>query len=518
MSATLAIDLGTGSCRAIIFDTDGNQLAAGQREWRHASLPGFPGSQVFDTRANWALICECIREAVAASGVGPGGIAAVSSASMREGIVLYDRDGAEIWACPNVDSRAVAEAGLLVSRGDARRIFDTGGDWVSITSPARLLWITAHDPEVRRRVAHVTMLSDWVLARLSGEFVTDPSCGSSSGMFDLAARTWSREIIELCEFPVDVFPPVRECGTVIGTVTPEASRQTGLSPSTLVVVGGADTQMGLLGIGVTDPGRVTIVGGSFWQTTVVVDRPLVDPQARLRTLCHVVPNRWMVEGIGFYCGITMRWYRDAFCELEKLQARERGVDPYVVMEEAAAAIPPGANGVLGIFSNFMDAKRWVHASPSFLQFNVDDPARSNRVAAIRAIEESAAYVARGHLGIIEDLVGQTVSGVVFTGGSAKGTLWPRILADTLGVPVSIPMVKESTALGAAICAGVGAGLFPSIEVQARRVVRIERTVEPDPAAHEAYRGLFERWSAVYARQLELSEAGLLQPLWRAAGT
>jgi autoinducer-2 kinase len=518
MTATLAIDLGTGSCRAIAFDADGRQLAAAQREWSHAELDGYPGSQVFDTERNWALICACIREVLATDGVTPADIAAVSSTSMREGIVLYDAAGTELWACPNVDSRAVEEAGLLVRRGDARRIYDIAGDWVSITSPARLLWIAAHDPEVRRRVAHVTMLSDWVLARLSGEFVTDPSCGSSSGMFDLAARTWSREIIELCEFPPDVFPPVHEPGTVAGGVRPRAAEETGLLAGTPVVVGGADTQLGLLGIGVGDPDSVTIVGGSFWQTTVVTDHPLIDPEARLRTLCHAVPGRWMMEGIGFYCGITMRWYRDAFCELEKLQARDRGVDPYMVMEEAAAAFPPGANGVLGIFSNLMDAKRWVHASPSLLQFNVDDPGRSNRVAAIRAIEESAAYVALGHLRIIEDLIGRRVPGIVFTGGSAKGTLWPRIVADVLGVPVAIPVVKESTALGAAICAGVGAGLFADAAGQARRVVRIERTVEPDPAAHEAYARLYDRWLAVYARQLELSEAGLLRPLWRAAGT
>ncbi|MEI7745017.1 MAG: autoinducer-2 kinase, partial [Chloroflexota bacterium] len=513
MTATLAIDLGTGSCRAILFDLDGNQLAVGQREWSHAEMPGYPGSQVFDTARNWTLICECIREALDRAGLRADAIAAVSSASMREGIVLYDADGTEIWACPNVDSRAVAEAALLVERGDARRIYDTAGDWVSITSPARLLWITAHQPDVRARVAHVTMLSDWVLARLSGEFVTDPSSGSSSGMFDLAARYWSREIIELCGFPPSVFPQVCEPGTVAGTVTSRAAAETGLRAGTRVVVGGADTQLGLLGIGVAQPGRVTIVGGSFWQTTVVADRPLIDPEARLRTLCHVVPGQWMMEGIGFYSGITMRWYRDAFCELEQHVARERGVDPYVVMEEAAASIPAGSNGVTGIFSNVMDAKRWIHASPSLVGFNVDDAMGSNRRAAIRAIEEAAAYVALGHLRIIEDLVGTKVPDVVFTGGSAKGTLWPRVLADVLGVPVQIPVVKESTALGAAIYAGVGAGLFGDAVSQARRVVRIERTVEPDPATHERYLELHARWATLYARQLDISEAGLLRPLW-----
>src|SRR4029077_3457631 len=110
-----------------------------------------------------------------------------------------------------------------------------------------------------------------------------------------------------------------------------------------VVVGGADTQLGLLGIGVTDPGRFTIVGGSFWQHTMVLDQPLVDPEARLRTLCHVTPGLWMIEGIGFYCGLVMRWFRDAFCELEQAQATDEGVDVYTVMERKASAVPPGSN-------------------------------------------------------------------------------------------------------------------------------------------------------------------------------
>jgi autoinducer 2 (AI-2) kinase len=305
---------------------------------------------------------------------------------------------------------------------------------------------------------------------------------------------------------------------VLGGVTGRAAADTGLAPGTPVVVGGADTQLGLLGIGVADPGRVTIVGGSFWQTTVVTDRPLIDPQARLRTLCHVVPGQWMMEGIGFYSGITMRWYRDAFCELEKEQAAAQGVDPYVLMEAAAAGVPAGSAGVIGIFSNVMDAKRWVHASPSLVGFNIDAPASSNRRAAIRAIEESAAYVALSHLRIIESLVGSRVREIVFAGGSAKGALWPQIVADVLGVAVHIPVVKESTALGAAICAGVGAGLFADPATEARRVARLERTVAPDPVTHDRYLELHERWAAVYARQLEISEAGLLRPLWRAAGT
>ena len=283
-----------------------------------------------------------------------------------------------------------------------------------------------------------------------------------------------------------------------------------------MVAGGADTQLGLVGIGVVRPDQVTLVGGSFWQTTVVTDRPLIDPQARVRTLCHALPGQWMTEGIGFYCGIVMRWYRDAFCEVEKAEAAQRGIDPYVVMEEHAATVPPGSSGVIGIFSNVMDAKRWVQASPSFLQFNVDDPA-SGRVACIRAIEEQAAYASRAHLGIIRELTGRPHDEIVFTGGAAKGSLWPTIVADVLGVAVRVPVVKESTALGAAIFAGVGAGLYADAAEAAERLVRFERTIEPNPAARAAYDEHYARWAEVYPKILALSETGLLRPMWWPAG-
>ena len=112
----------------------------------------------------------------------------------------------------------------------------------------------------------------------------------------------------------------------------EAAAETGLKEGTPVVIGGADTQLGLVGIGVADPGRFTVVGGSFWQHTLVLDRPLIDPQVRLRTLCHAVPGQWMIEGIGFYSGLAMRWFRDAFCDGEKERAAALGADAYALME------------------------------------------------------------------------------------------------------------------------------------------------------------------------------------------
>jgi autoinducer-2 kinase len=513
----MAIDLGTGSCRALIFDGRGTQVAMAQREWSHPPLPGAPGSQQFQTAPNWQLVCECTREAIARSGLPAAAIKGVASTAMREGMVLWDEGGTEIWACPNVDSRAGEEAADLVKSGDARKIFDTGGDWVSITSPARFLWIKRHQPEVFARMAHVGMLSDWVATRLSGKYATDPSIGASSGLFDLARATWSPGLIGLIGLSPEIFPEVRQPGTVLGEVTAAAAAQTGLAAGTAVVVGGADTQLGLLGIGRTTPNAFTLVGGSFWQSTVVADRPLIDPEARLRSLCHVLPGQWMVEGIGFYCGLTMRWFRDAFCDWEKARAAERGVDPFLVMEEEAATVPPGSNGVVPVFGNIMNAKRWVQASPSFLQFDIENPGTSGRKECIRAIEESAAYIALGHLRIIRELTGHEFDEIVFTGGGSKGKLWPQVVADVLGLAVKVPVVKESTALGAALCAGVGAGIFKDLATTATEVVRFEHTYQPDAAANAAYGPLFEKWLAVYGRILELGDAGLLRPLWKPAG-
>ncbi|HEY4853185.1 MAG TPA: autoinducer-2 kinase [Streptosporangiaceae bacterium] len=512
----LAVDAGTGSCRALLFTVAGQQVAVSLREWTHREPPDAPGGQDFDVEANWLAIAACIRDALRLAGATGNDVAAVAATSMREGIVLYDARGTEIWACPNVDSRAAREAEDLIREGAAERIFAEAGDWVSITSPARLRWLARHRPDIFGRIHSLGMLSDWVVYRLAGVQVTEPSCGSSSGMFSLADRTWSEPIARICGISPAVLPPVTDPGTAVGAVTAQAAAQTGLRAGTPVVAGGADTQLGLLGAGVR-AGEFTVLAGTFWQSTLLVDKPLIDPAVRLRTLCHVTPGEWMLEGIGFYCGMAMRWYRDAFCDAEVAVARSRGVDPYVVMEESAARIPPGSNGVYAILSNLMNARRWVHASPSFVQFDISNPAGTGRAACIRAVEEAAAYVVRGHLGIIGELTGARITELTFSGGAAKGALWPQIIADVLNLPVSVPTVTESSALGAALCAGKGAGLYTSLTELEGELRKRAATFEPDPAAAAAYVESYARWQRIYSRMLEISEDGLLHPLWRAAG-
>jgi autoinducer 2 (AI-2) kinase len=477
----------------------------------------YPGSQVFDTDQNWKLICSSIKEALRMARIKSADIGAISASSMREGMVLYDNKGHEIWACPNVDARAGKEAAEMVEEGLGEKIYSVGGDWLSIISPPRFRWINRHMPKVYDEIAHMTMLSDWIVYKLTNMFVTDPSIGSSSGIFDLSKRCWSDEIIETCGLPEDIFPPVYETGTLIGEVTKEAAQETGLKEGTSVVIGGADTQLGLVGIGAINPLGMATIGGSFWQQTAITDKPVIDPEIRLRTLCHAVPNEWMIEGVGFYSGLAMRWFRDAFCDLEKRESGERGLDPYFIMEQEAQKVPPGSNGVFAIFSNIMNAKRWIQASPMFVQFDITSPQESGRKECIRAIQESATYVAFSHLKIIEALLNHSPKEIVFAGGAAKGFLWPQILCDVLGVRVRIPMIKESTSLGAAICASIALGKYKNMSEAVKQMVKYEQTYSPEIENHDIYMQSYEKWKEIYAHSLRIVEEKLARPMWSPPG-
>ncbi len=307
-AAVVTVDAGSGSCRALVWDQRGRMLGLSQQEWDYEPS-GHPGGMNFNTKDGWRRATECIKAALSQADVDPDDVKAVTATSMREGFVVYDDGGEEIWAVPNVDARAQKEAEELIKEGLAEPIYRRGGDWTSIAASARLRWIQANAPEVWEKARHMTMLGDWVLQKLSGEYVTDPSLGSSSGLFDLSTRDWSAETAGELGIP-HLLPRVAESGTVVGAVSGKAAQETSLKEGTPVVAGGADTQLGLLGGGVVEADEFGVVGGTYWLTAGVADNPLVDPDIRLRTLCHVVPDRWMIEGVGFVHGLSTRYVRD----------------------------------------------------------------------------------------------------------------------------------------------------------------------------------------------------------------
>jgi autoinducer 2 (AI-2) kinase len=435
---------------------------------------------------------------------------------MREGIVLYDREGREIFAVANVDARASEEVAELHREfpGLEEEFYARSGQTFALGALPRLLWVRRHRPEIYEKAAAMNMISDWVLTRLSGEIASEPSNAGTTGIFSLTSRQWEPEMAERVGLRGDIFPPVVESGTVLGKVTLEAAEATGLAAGTPVVAGGGDVQLGSAGLGIVRKGDSAILGGSFWQQIVNVPAGSVDPEMNIRINPHVVPGLSQAEGITFFTGLIMRWFRDQFCIEESARAAEEGIDPYTWMEREAARVPPGSLGIVPIFSDTMKYGRWYHAAPSFLNLPLEGPVKA---AMFRALEENAAIVSALNLERIFDFAGVESDTLVFAGGAARGELWPRILADTTGREVRIPEVTEATALGGAFAAGVGVGIYGSLEEAADRLVRWHRSYTPDRENHRLYREAAERWREIYDTQLSLVDRNLTTSMWRAPG-
>lgn len=514
----MAIDAGTGSVRAVLFNTQGQQLACEQREWTHRQDPRYPGSMDFDWKRNWALACECVRGALQSAGTAPGDVAAVSTTCMREGIVLYDAQGEEIWACANVDARSTDEVGQLIRMDPAleQEIYQISGQTYALGALPRLLWVKNKQPELYERVAKLGMFNDWLAYRLTGALAVEPSNGSTTGVFDLKTRAWDASIMRKVGLKDDIFPPVAECGTVVGQVNARGAADTGLAQGTPVVAGGGDSQLGCVGVGVVDAGQAAVFGGSFWQYEFNTPVAAADPKCRVRVNCHAVPGLWQYEALAFMPGLAMRWYRDAFCQEELRLAREQGTDPYALMNEQAAKVPAGSYGMMCTFSDVMNFIAWKHAAPTFTNFAFDAE-RFNKYTFYRAIMENAALVTHGHVELVREATGHAPAEIVFAGGASKGALWCQIVADVLGLPVKVPVVKEATALGAAILAGYGVGIYGDLSATARALVQWERTFTPDPANHAVYMEMYAPWREVYQAQLALSDRGLTRHMWVAPG-
>lgn len=514
----MAIDAGTGSVRAVIFDPDGNQVGCVQKEWTHLEDPRFPGSMNFDWETNWNLTCSCTRGVLEETGIDPHKIAAVSTTCMREGIVLYNKEGREIWACANVDARSNDEVGELIRRNPdlEKEIYLKSGQTYALGALPRILWVKNKMPEIYEKTGAVGMFNDWLIRHLTGVEAVEPSNGSTTGIFDLKSRTWDPGIAEKCGLRSDIFPPVAECGTVIAKVTAGAAAQTGLAEGTTVVVGGGDCQLGTIGVGATLPGQAAVFGGSFWQYELNTDVCKTDPNCRVRVNCHAVPGSWQYEALAFKPGLVMRWYRDGFCQLEKQIGEKTGKDPYYLMDKEAEKVPAGSNGMLCTFSDIMNFICWKHAAPTFTNFELD-PVKFNRYTFYRAILENTAMLVKGHMELVNSFAGITPKEIIFAGGASRSPLWSQILADVLALPVKVPVVKEATALGAAIIAGCGAGIYSSIEDGANRTVKWDRTFEPDMENHKIYEDLYKKWRTVYAKQLELVNEGVTKPMWTAPG-
>ncbi len=282
-------------------------------------------------------------------------------------------------------------------------------------------------------------------------------------------------------------------------------------------MGGGDVQLGAAGLGVVKEGQVAILGGSFWQQVVNIKSDTLPPKdMSISVNPHVIEGLSQAEGITFFSGLVMRWFRDAFCEIEKQEALERGIDAYTVLEEKAKKVPVGSYGIIPIFSDSMKYGKWYHAAPSFLNLSID-PKICNRASMFRSLQENACIVSAINLEKIKAFSHIDIDEIVFAGGASKGALWCQILADVTGCKIRVPKVTEATALGAAMAAGVGAGIYESIVKAAEDLVMWDKEYLSNSENFSKYSHIKEQWQEVYENQLRLVDRGLTQSMWKAPG-
>lgn len=517
MKYLLAIDAGTGSVRAVIFDENAKQISSHAKEWLHVKEKGVPNSMGFDCAKNWDLTLTCIKKAIKKADIKADDILALSATSMREGIVVYDENGEAIWGVANVDARADKEVRELkkLHINIEEKFYKTSGQTFALGALPRLLWLKNNRPKIYKKAKHLSMIGDWILAKLSGKIASDPSNGGTSGVFSLKKRHWDRKMAKKVGIKEKLFGEILEVGEVIGNVTKTASKQSGLSTKTKVVMGGGDVQLGSAGLGVVKKGEVAILGGSFWQQVVNIPKNTPPPNdMTMRINPHVIPTLSQAEGITFFSGIMMRWFRDTFCALEVKEAKKRGIDVYELLENKAKKVPIGSYGISPIFSDSMKYSKWYHASPSFINMNLETTSIG---ALFRALEENACIVSSINLENVKKFSKVDFDTIVFAGGASKGDLWCQILSDVTNCTVKVPKIIEATALGAAFSAGVGAGIYNSIEEVAKQKVKWNKVYNPNPQNHKKYQSIKKQWQKVYNTQLDLVDKGLTKSMWIAPG-
>jgi len=258
----MALDAGIGGGRCVVFDTEGRFVCANYREWTYDCPADVPGGIEFDAKEFWSILCDVTRKTVAELPGGAKEVTAISATCMREGFVLLDKGGQEIYSALSFDERGRAYNALLAGEM-GEQIYQVTGHWpAALHAPGRILWLQENRPRLWEQATALLMIGDWMLYRLTGEKGGEPSNLCSTVLLDAHKRDWADTILERLNVPREILPPIRNAGELLGQVSPRAAEEMGLEPGTPVALGGGDSQCGLVGTGVTRAGRVTAVAGT----------------------------------------------------------------------------------------------------------------------------------------------------------------------------------------------------------------------------------------------------------------
>ncbi len=460
MERLVGLDVGTTGVKAVAIDPDGTVLARAE-EGYPLSTPR-PGWSEQDPE-DWWRASEDALAALGADASVPVGL----SGQMHGLVALDEADRVVRPAILWNDQRTRAECEEIEERlGLERLIRLTGNRALTGFTAPKLLWLRRHEPDAYARIRHVLLPKDYVRLRLTGERAIDAADASGTLLFDVAARRWSDEVTEALEVPREWLPPAYESPSVPG------------APSA------GDQAAAALGAGVDRPGPASVVLGTSGVVFATLPAYEPDPEARVHVFCHAVPGAWHAMGVMLSAAGSLRWFRDTVA---------RGASYDELTAEAASA-PAGADGV--VFLPYLSGERTPHADPDARAAFVGLELGNTRASLARAVLEGVAFGLRDSLELLRALGVRPEVGRA-SGGGARSGLWLEIVASVLGIPIERTVVEEGSAYGAALLAGVAAGVFTDVHDAVERCVRVRDRVEPDPDWQEVYEPQYERFRALY---------------------
>jgi xylulokinase len=471
-SYVLGIDVGTGGTRALVMDSKGHIAASATADHEPFVSPqiGWAEQRPEDW---WRAAGIAIKTALGKRNLLARQISCVGFSGQMHGAVMLDSADqvvrpALIWC----DVRTAKQCQDLTERIGAQRLIQlTCNPALPNFTLTKFLWVRENEPENWKRVRSVMLPKDYVRFRLTGERAIDVADASGTLLLDVAKRQWSSEVLQAAGIDKSLLPSLHESPDVCGKVSERGAKATGLAAGTPVVAGAGDQAAGATGMGIVAPGAVSATIGTSGVVFAATDRPALDPRGRLHTFCHAVPGRWHVMGVTQAAGLSLRWFRDRLASLPP----QPGCDPYDSLTAEASAVPAGAEGLL--WAPYLMGERTPHLDPETRAALVGLTASHTRGHIVRAILEGVAFSLKDTFTIFEEMA-VPVKSIRLGGGGARSPLWRQIQADAYGHEVEIVEAEEGAAYGAAILAGVGANIWPSVDSACDSVVRVAQRVPP----------------------------------------
>ena len=491
-SLLIGVDVGTTGVKALLCERDGTVLAqAGQEYPTTFAQPGWAEQ---DPDAWWEATCAVVRQVIARSGARAEAVAAIGVSCQAPTLVAVDAHGvpvhpALIW----MDRRSERQCDALRATVDEAAIARINGGRIDpyFLAP-KILWLRDEAPEAYARTHQILQANGYIVHKLAGAFCMDNSHGPLTLLFDNDRQAWSPQLIDAMGIDPAKLPPVVPCAQVVGTVTPAAAAATGLAPDTPVIAGMTDGTAASIEVGLVRPGAAAEMTGQSTVLLICSDTPYRGNL--LFPLGHPIAGLHLVVGAMVATGGALRWFRDQLGAHEVAEAARLGVDPFDLLGEQAAQSRPGANRV--VFLPYMYGERspiWDSAARGVF-FGVS--LATTKGDLVRAIMEGAAYGLRHN---VETAAadGFPVSALACVGGGARSALWNQIKADVLDRPVTLPGAASGAAMGDAIVAAAGAGLYPSIEAAVAGMVTTGPSYQPDPARARVYDDFYRIYRDLY---------------------